>query len=96
MAKCLVLCRAHYVTRTGWHARVALANLPAVLVVWVALASKVRCHLNAGAADLDNWSSRVGDMLSSKGAAGAQGSITGTITKYWLVLNENLLVVVEL
>merc|ERR1719446_786085 len=96
VAKAWVLCRAERIAGAGRHAGVALADLPGVFVVLVALATEVCGHLDAGAAHPDFRSVRIRHMLSSEGTADVEGTISSSITKNRLILNVDLLVVVEL
>merc|ERR1719359_2523770 len=95
VAEACVLCWAERIASAGRHASVAFANLSGMLVVRVALATEVCRHLDACAANLDLGSVRVRDVLSSESTADVQGTFPGSITKNWLILNVDLLVVVE-
>merc|ERR1719460_1697819 len=80
----------------GRRTSVACANLPAVLVIWVALIPEVCGHLESSATDLHCRSIRVGHMLRGETSALIESTITDSVTKDCLVLDVHFLVNVKL
>merc|ERR1719345_525221 len=96
VAKTRILGRAERIASGWWHARVALANLPAVLIVCVALVHEIRCQLDPSSAHLHHGGSRVAHVLCSEASASIQGTCASPVTQDWLILNVDLLINVKL
>merc|ERR1719213_941813 len=77
------------------HAGVALAECLGVLIVALAPVHQVEGRLDVGAADLHCRGIRVGHMLRCDRAALIEGTIAGTGTEHWLILDVDFLVVVQ-
>merc|ERR550514_1424976 len=91
VAEAGVLRRAHNVASTGWHALVALPDLPAVLVVSLTSATQESRRLDAGTANLHRRGSRVRNMLGCECLALVQCSFSCTITQHRCIFDVDFL-----
>merc|ERR1719287_200096 len=93
MAEPGILSRAEGIAAGGRRTSVTCADLPAVFIICVALTPEVCGHLESSATDLHCRSIYVGHMLRGESPALIESTFTSSITKHWLVLDVNLLVV---
>merc|ERR1719356_1934039 len=95
VAESWIIGRAPRLACAWSHTSITSTNFFAVLVILVALVQEECRELDASAAHFNSWCIRVGDMLGGESPAHVQSPSASPISKYWLILDVDLLIDID-